>query len=222
MRDPDLFSNGAVYHIYNRGVDKRTIFSDASDYSRFIDGIVAFNEVGRKAVQSLSHIAKRIVNEHPYVRTICYCLMPNHFHLMLEQVESGGISEYMRRLGTGYTKYFNKRNERSGRLLESAYKIKRIETTDQFNHLSRYIHLNPLKLAGIDLNKERIRWNQAEAILSRYPWSSFRHYAGAERQPFIDMQTGLQYIGSPSDYMRFLSEWMESAPSPLHPTPGVG
>lgn len=222
MRDPDLFSNGGIYHVYNRGVDKRTIFADAGDYGRFIDGMVAFNEVGRRAEQSISRASRPKASERPYVHVICYCLMPNHFHLMLEQAESNGISEFMMRLGNGYTKYFNKRHDRVGRLLESAYKIRRVETTDQQSHLTRYIHLNPLDLAGMSRKRKRVEWSRAEAFLNRYPWSSFRHYAGIEMQDFVRMQTGLKHVGTQADYKRFLAEWVENPWLPGDPTPGVG
>jgi len=138
----------------------------------------------------------------------------------------GGVSEFMHRLGLGYTKYFNKRHARTGCLLESAYKIKRVETTIQQRHLSRYIHLNPLDLAGFERKNQRIAWAQAEPFLNSYAWSSYRHYAGIEMQHFVRMDEGLKYVGGKEEYQQFLAAWIEQDWSALDsfdsPILGVG
>lgn len=226
MRDIELFSPGAIYHVYNRGVDKRNLFLDAADRARFVKSLVAFNDVGRRKNSSLSRVMNPTVSDNPCVNIVAYCLMPNHFHLMLQQVADRGVSEFMHRLGLGYTKYFNKRHERVGRLLESAYKIKRVETTIQQRHLSRYIHLNPLELGGMNWKERKILWGEAEPFLQSYLWSSYRHYAGMEAKPFVRVEEGLKYVGGSDGYTRFLAAWIERDWPALDafdcPIPGVG
>lgn len=209
MRDNELFSNGAVYHVYNRGVDRRATFADDWDRLRFIKGMIAFNDIGRRANKSLSAVDVPAISENPYVEIVAYCLMPNHFHLMLVQKATGGISEFMRRIGTGYTQYFNKRNNRSGSLFETTFKVKRVTNSVQMRHLSRYIHLNPLELIGLNWKKGRVSWDIAESFLKTYSWSSFRHFIGLEARAFIHPEKALKNVGAPNDYVRFLSSWIE-------------
>lgn len=226
MRDPELFSTGATYHVYNRGVDKRIIFNDDADRLRFLKSIVAFNEVGRRENSSLARVENPPVSDTPCVDVIAYCLMPNHFHLMLRQAVHGGVSEFMHRLGLGYTRYFNKRNGRVGRLLESAYKIKRVKTTLQNRHLPRYIHLNPLDLIGLDWKRQPAPWSVAEPFLMEYRWSSFRHYVGLERQAFIKPDSEAAEPNGPKNHSAFLAAWIERDWNALaafdNPIPGIG
>lgn len=209
MRDLELFSTGSTYHVYDRGADKRLIFMDEPDRARFVRSLAAFNEIGRDARMSLSRHTSTAAPENPCVDVVAYCLMSNHFHLMLRQLVPNGISEFMRRLAGGYARYFNKRHGRTGTLFEGAYKVKRLTTTLQFRHLSRYIHLNPLELAGMDYKRDKVPWDSARRFLESYAWSSYRHYAGLETQPFVKNDEALTHIGDEKDYIEFLRCWME-------------
>lgn len=146
---------GEYYHIYNRGVDKRVIFEDEYDFGRFLVSMVDFNSVRpigsiyensfRKKHQlgSLaSKLGKIKKDKGPLVEYIAYCLNPNHFHLILKQVSDRGIEKLMHRLGTGYTKYFNEKNKRSGSLFQGTFKAVHIESNEQMLYLSAYVNLN--------------------------------------------------------------------------------
>ena len=136
------FVNGEYYHIYNRGVDKRLIFSDKDDIKRFFQSMGEFNVVepsggiyvnsfrkestgGKKnklqRKAPLRSAASKWGNSAKLVEFICYCLNPNHFHFLLEQKEDKGIEQFMHRLSTGYTNYFNKKRKRSGALFQGRY-----------------------------------------------------------------------------------------------------
>jgi hypothetical protein len=115
----------------------------------------------------------------------------------------------MHRLGTGYSKYFDIRHERTGCLFESSYKIKRMKNSVQRRHLSRYIHLNPLDLIGLDWKERRISWKEAGPFLESYAWSSYRHYVGLEELSFIRPEAAMENVGDRSDYVRFLKSWVE-------------
>jgi len=141
-----FFAIGEHYHIYNRGVDKRITFTDEYDIRRFFQSMVEFNTV--KPIGSLyENSFLQLGGETPklgekLVNIIAYCLNPNHFHLILEQLVEGGISEFMKRLGGGYTGYFNKKYTRSGSLFQGVFKDVHIDTNEYLLHVSSYVNLN--------------------------------------------------------------------------------
>ncbi len=142
-RDPLL--NNEYYHIYNRGVDKRNIFSDKDDISRFIESIVEFNQidgVGSLANKRKSQIEVKPLSGKPLVAIVGYCLNPNHFHFILKQLEDGGIAKFMQRLQGGYTYYFNVKHSRSGALFQGTFKSHLISGENYFNKLIGYVNNN--------------------------------------------------------------------------------
>lgn len=138
------FANGEYYHVYNRGVEKRDIFSDQEDYERFLESISAFNTlepIGSLYELSFAHEDESDSRE-PLVEIVAYCLNPNHYHFILRQVEENGISHFMERLGGGYSWYYNNRNHRTGTLFEGPYKAKHISTNEYLLRLSVYVNFN--------------------------------------------------------------------------------
>ena len=139
------FATGEFYHVYNRGVDKRIIFTDEHDLNRFFKSMVEFNTID--PIGSLyEHSFRQLGGETPkltekLVNIIAYCLNPNHFHLILEQLLDGGISEFMKRLG-GYTSYFNNKYKRSGSLFQGTFKNAHIDSNEYLLHASSYVNLN--------------------------------------------------------------------------------
>lgn len=142
-----VFGNNEFYHAYNRGVEKRTIFLNSSGFSRFILTLDYYrykNPPVRFSFRNRPQIIKKTKDNSLLVEIVSFCLMPNHFHLLLKQVEEGGITKFMGKVLNSYTKYFNTKHHRIGSLFQGAFKAKHIESTEQLIHLSRYIHLNPL------------------------------------------------------------------------------
>ena len=140
------FAIGEHYHIFNRGVDKRIIFADEYDIKRFFKSMIEFNTVdpiGSLYENSFSQLGSETPkSEDKLVNVIAYCLNPNHFHLILEQVKDNGISEFMKKLGGGYTNYFNQKNERSGSLFQGVFKDVHIDSNEYLLHVSAYVNLN--------------------------------------------------------------------------------
>ena len=129
----------SYYHVYARGRGKQPIFQDDEDYRVFLNLLKrylsidqAFDDSGR----SYPHLRNKI-------ELLSYCLMINHFHLLLYQIEKGAMSHLMRSVMTSYSVYFNKKYEVSGALFESRYRASMITTDAYLMHISRYIHLNP-------------------------------------------------------------------------------
>lgn len=159
------FVNNEFYHIYNRGVDKRNIVSNDEDSDRFLKSILFFNS--KKPIGSIYE--KSFQDKHQLggetaklVNIVSYCLNPNHFHFILEQLIDGGISEFMKRLGGGYTWYFNNKYKRSGSLFQGVFKSVHIDNNEYLLHLSSYVNLNNRvhQLGGETAKLSRSSWNE--------------------------------------------------------------
>ncbi|ALE53065.1 hypothetical protein SP60_07595 [Candidatus Thioglobus autotrophicus] len=141
------FIEGEYYHVFNRGVDRRTIFESQDDLEYFFQRLVDLNMV----VTDLKFNSKRyrksgeVVVDKKYknlVSIISYCLLPNHFHLVLKQESEDGISRFMQKLGTSYTMYFNQKYKRSGSLFQGKFKANMIDGEFGLPVLSVYVNLN--------------------------------------------------------------------------------
>lgn len=141
------FVNGEYYHIYNRGTDKRTIVLDRYDADRFLQSMREFNTI--EPIGSIFENSFRdkteLGNRTPkssLVEIACYCLNPNHFHMLVKQISNNGISEFIKRLSGGYTNYFNKKYKRSGVLFQGKFKDRHIKRNEHLLYLSSYVNLN--------------------------------------------------------------------------------
>jgi len=148
MRKID-FTTHEYYHIYNRGVDGRVIFPVPQDIKRFYQSLIEFNtllpigSIYENTFRKDGH-ARDMLDppQDRLVNFICYCLNPNHFHLILEQVSERGIEKFMHRLGVGYSKYFNQKYKRVGSLFQGTFKAIHVSSNEYLLHLSAYINLN--------------------------------------------------------------------------------
>ncbi|MDF1498090.1 MAG: transposase [Patescibacteria group bacterium] len=180
------------YHVYNRGVDKRVVFEDENDYMRFTNKLLEFN--------------KNNNGESLFVDIICFCLMPNHFHLILRPIVENGITDFMRRVLTGYVMYFNGKYKRKGVLFETSYKSILIENEEYLKHLSRYIHLNPKEIAKS--NNFVLKKMSSSEILKKYKWSSYLDYVGIDNFPdHTERKLLLDIFGKRENYETFVNEW---------------
>ncbi|MFZ2199508.1 MAG: transposase [Microgenomates group bacterium] len=165
------------YHVYNRGVEKRTIFLDDKDYKVFL----SYLQFYLMPIPSLrgpspkSYPSQQLSNHNQKIRLIAYCLMPNHFHLLIKQTNKNDMTEFLRAISTRYSMYFNKRYDRVGSLFQGRYKAVLIDNEMQFLYLTKYIHRNPLDLFPLSPDK----------ILD-YPYSSYRNFLGIIHQSWVD------------------------------------
>ncbi len=131
------------YHVFNRGVDKRDTFLDKEDYLRFYQTLNLFNTIEPVINFDLAKSKSKKNNfQNMLVEIKAYSLLPNHYHLIVKQVSEGGLSEFMRRVSTGYTSYFNNKNERSGALFQGRYKRVHISSDHQYNYMFAYVNEN--------------------------------------------------------------------------------
>ncbi len=170
-------SIGEIYHIYNRGVEKRNVFMDNEDRSIFLHHLFSLNN--KKRIHNLSRKRNNnLKNRETLVEILGFCLMDNHYHLLIKEVHENGISKFMQKIGTGYTMYFNKKNKRTGALFQGKYKFKRIQNNAQFNYILDYIHMNPIQ------NYEGGPTSLIEG-LKDYKWSSLLDYLNIKNFPSI-------------------------------------
>lgn len=149
------YYQGAHYHIFNRGVARQSIFVDDHDYYQYLKRLERFkNDYG--------------------CTVLCYCLMPNHLHLLVKQNYETPILKFIQSAHTSYSMYFNRRYDRIGPLFQDRFKCKTIDNDAYLLHLSRYIHANPA-VSGFVKNPEE------------YRWSSFQNYTGKRQGILCDI-----------------------------------
>ncbi len=179
-----IFVPDSFYHVYNRGWNLSKIFLDSNDYAYFEELLARY--------LSINPAIDKIGREYPHytkdVRLLAYCLMGNHFHILLYQYnDEKATTRLMTSLLTAYTSYFNKRHKRRGSLFESTYKAMRIGDDAQLQHITRYIHLNHSGYAT---------WKH----------SSYRDYIGSARE-WIHPQPILELFSSIDAYKEFVADY---------------
>ncbi len=154
-----IYSENGYYHIYNRGVEKRSIFLDEQDYAVFLTYLKEYllpkdeEELNRRFSDPLTSYQEknkimrllRLNNFNGEIILLAYCLMPNHFHLLIKQKSENSIDKFMNSLGVRYVIYFNHKYQRIGSLFQGVYKAVMVESDTQLLYLSNYIHRNPIK-----------------------------------------------------------------------------
>jgi len=214
-----------IYHVLSRGVDKRKIFMDDKDYYRFIHNLFEFND--RNPANTSSHhfykqygdlrsreIVKKERKREPrklLVDVLAFCLMPNHYHLLLRPRIEGGVVKFMRKLNIGYSKYFNEKNQRTGALFEGRYKSVLVESQSHFIHLPYYIHLNPLDMEAPEWRERKINnLGKALEFLEDYKWSSHLDYLGKENFSSVTQRDFLlEVFGGEKGYGKMLKNWLK-------------
>ncbi|HEY9583995.1 MAG TPA: transposase [Candidatus Paceibacterota bacterium] len=197
------FVEDQYYHIFNRGVDKRNIFSDTEDLVRFFQSMELFNsaepigsifEVQKSGQLGAKHPTdKKAVPVKRLVEFVAYCLNPNHFHFILRQLAEGGISEFMKRLGGGYTNYFNERYKRAGALFQGTFKSKLIDSDQYFLRLATYVNLN-------------FRVHEWGSDMEKLTKSSWNEYIGESHENFCNKEMILDQFKNHEDYKKFALE----------------
>lgn len=208
-----------ISHTLNRGVDKRRIFLDDKDYFRFVHNLYEFNDTNwvtnssyffsNQSIDIASRYEKK--KRQLLVKIHAFCLMPNHYHLMLSPLVENGISRFMKKINMGYAKYFNTRNDRKGTLFEGRYKSVPIVEHSHFLYLPYYIHLNPLDLFAPGWRDRRINNHQKVfEFLRNYRWSSFLDYMGEKNFPSVTSRNFIQKcLGDSKQHKRDILQWLK-------------
>ena len=203
MRKKPLVDN-EYYHIYNRGVDKRQVFLDDKDFSRFLISMNLLNDKEDGAMikwrdykkyvknASINDFLKLNFRSREYlVDIISYCLMTNHYHMILKQRVEKGIEKFLQKLGTSYTKYFNERNKRNGALFQGRFKSSLIKSEGSLSRFSVYVSCNS------EVHKVSLAKN--------YPWCSFPHHIGKSKSDLVrdeDFRKEFRSAGDLEEYAK--------------------
>ncbi len=199
------FAPDEYYHLYNRGTEKRTIFLDKEDYEHFLFLMYICNT--EKSIE-LRNINKNFNRGETITDIGAYCLMPNHFHILIREKTEGGVSKYMLKLITAYSMYFNKKYKRTGKLYEGVFKSTHINSDRYLKYLYSYIHLNPAKLISKNWRTSKARdINTLLKYVFSYPYSSLREYINSKSQ-IINPLKFPTYFKKPNDHKRELFEWI--------------
>jgi len=177
------------FHCYTRGVEGRVTFEMQRDYERFIESLYLCNSSLQVRRDDLKQTRGADIFLHPRGNTLvdigAYCLMPNHFHILLRARSEGGVARFMQKIGTAYTMYFNIKNKRVGGLFVTPFRSKHITDDDYFKRVAQYIHLNPVELfePRWKLGSETARRRLAviEKKIKEYPYGSLPEYSGSKR-----------------------------------------
>ena len=201
------FVTNQVYHVFNRSIASQSIFIDRRDYKRILDLInyyrfkkppLRFSHYNRLPKEQKADYEKSfMINQNPMLEILAYCIMPNHVHFLLRPKIDNSISDFMRNLQNGYSKYFNTKRERTGSLFQFMFKAVRIETDEQLVHVSRYIHLNPVTSYILKVEN-----------LEQYKWSSFKDYV-FDMNSFVSKEMILGRFKSPQKYKKFVFDQAE-------------
>ena len=190
MLRKDQFVTGEYYHIYNRGIYKLVIFKSKKDYERFMMLLYLANSNSSLRLDNILNKQHKTFNEvlvldkgGPLVSIGAWCLMTNHFHLLIRQEVDGGITKFMRKLGVGYSMFFNIKYQRKGALFGGLFKSKLIGVDDNYmKQLFGYIHINPLEIEFPEwegqINKSSV---DMKKFLKLYRYSSYPDYISEDR-----------------------------------------
>lgn len=219
------FAVDEFYHLYNRGADKRDIFLDQADRERFL---VLLHVANSQTPIHISNLLPKKRSPGDYLKLLglpldskerlvdigLYCLMNNHFHLAVRERRENGISQFMLKLLTGYSMYFNKKHDHSGTLFQGEFKAKLADSDEYLRYLFAYIHLNPLKLRFGEWKGKGLNKIVAKKFLDNYPYSSYQEYnLGTKRLESVILNPVQfpKYFSTPKESLDELFDWLESS-----------
>lgn len=210
------FASDEYYHLYARGIEKKEIFRNTSDYWRFLMLLYVANsdKTIHLSDYSLDQLSKifSLPRNNTLIDIGAYCLMPNHWHLLVKAKSDSGVSLFMRKLLTGYSMFFNKKYDRTGGLFERPFKARHINDDDYLNYLLAYIHLNPIKIKDPDSwSGKRIKNPKlADDFLNNYRFSSYSFYCAEDRpeNPIIQKNIFPESSLKPDDFKELIKNWV--------------
>ena len=208
------FALGEFYHLYNRGVDKRTIYLNPDDHKRFVELLFLVNSSKSLDFRTVREEVVSVFDfdcGEPLVAIGAYCLMPNHFHILATPLVEHGLTTFMNKLGTSYSMFFNKKYKRTGALFQGKFKAEHANTDEYLKYLYAYIHLNPVKLIDKDW-KEQGSKDAAKSFnfAASFQYSSLSDYLGQKRDEtkILDPKPFPEYFLTPPDIKNELFEWL--------------
>ena len=207
------FSIGEYYHIYNRGVEKRIIFLDNADRYRFLKLTYLCNSHNPVNLEEIPKGESfRYERGETLVDIGAYVLMDNHFHILVKEKETGGISKFMSKVCTGYSMYFNKRYKHSGALFQGVFQATEMNTDPLLEYIYSYIHLNPIKIIEPEWKEKGIEdAEKAIKFLDGYMFSSYLDYKNSqtrELSSILNKESFPEYFSNQVEFIDILNTWL--------------
>ena len=204
---------GEIYHIYNRGNSKQKIFNSNEDFARFVRLLYLANGTSSLDLRVIKHSEAEPFNferGEAQVAIGAYCLMPNHFHILLTPLTDAGVGHFMRKLATGYSMYFNTKYRRTGSLFEGRFKSEHVAGNQYLKYLFAYIHLNPVKLFQADWREiGLLNVGAAQIFLNEYPYSSYLdNKVERPETAILNRDMYPDYFTTQSDLNTEMVEWL--------------
>ncbi|KKQ77522.1 MAG: hypothetical protein A3A96_02495 [Candidatus Zambryskibacteria bacterium RIFCSPLOWO2_01_FULL_39_39] len=193
-RDYKNFAKGSIYHLYNRGNNKEVIFRDEQDYRAFLFRLglglgIEKGDLNECEITKSPKSRIRIGSLEPNsFKLHAFCLMPNHFHLLIEQCGDESVSKLILRVSTSFSKYINLKHKRVGYVFQDRFKSVRIETNPQLMLISSYIHMNPVKDSLVNKPEE-------------YKWSSYNDFIIDKKNPILHKQFLTEIFGGTKNFI---------------------
>lgn len=198
-----LLATHETYHVFNRSIAHQPIFTNSHDTTRFLNVLdfyrfekpkIRYSHYTRLNIEQKERFRKNLQHSSPPIVAItAFAIMPNHFHFLITQQKHDGIKNFLSQIQNSYAKYYNTKHKREGSLFQEMFKAVRIETDEQFIHVARYIHLNPVT--------SYILKNQEE--LERYPLTSFSSYLNNANHSFLSKNHLMQYFKNTNKLKEF-------------------
>ncbi|MGB2761956.1 MAG: transposase [Minisyncoccales bacterium] len=216
------FVTGEIYHIVNRAIEGKNLFQEIADYFRFIFCLYELNNkkmvnmraciTRRKIQKQQKNTGQTCVNRDLLVEILAFCLMPNHYHLVVRQLTDNGISLFMKKLGDGYVGYFNEKYKRKGRgsIFQGHFKTVHIKTQKQFMNVICYVFTNPIELLEKTWKEKGVK-NPQKAIkyLESYQWSSYLDCIGKNNFPSVTKRELLfEIFGNSKKLGKSVENWI--------------
>jgi len=223
IKRPEIFI-GEIYHVVVRAVEGVNLFLNKSDYLRMVHDLFEFNDenpapsVFRKNLNKPNGTRTVLVplrqRRSLLVELLAFCLMPNHFHLLIKEIQEGGISRFMRKLGAGYGLYYNKKYNRSGHLFQGRYRVVHVKSEEQLQTAFVYIHTNPVSLIVPNWRERGIPEDQLRKVIEfleeKYRWSSYLDYLGKKNFPSLTSRDFLtRILGGKEGCREYVNTWLE-------------
>ncbi len=244
------FENGGIYHITSRRIGNNLLFRDENDYYRGIFSIYEFNNKNPVSIRQRREERARFKTDprgrgteeddkrDKLVEVLAFCLMPNHLHLLLQQIEDNGISRFMQKVGGGYARYLRDRYQEEGQrgyVFQNRFVSVPIETDEHLQIIFTYIHTNPIALIEPKW-KELGVTNREEAaeFVTKYKWSSYQDYLDQANFPSVTTRDFiLKIMAGPEGCQESIDAWIANKEelkkmlsnlkkAKLIPTPEVG
>lgn len=206
-----VFRNEYIYHVFNRGIERRNVFTNIREFNRALELIkfyrhrntpIRYSQFLQQPLEARERLLRQMQQGEQLIDILAYCLMPNHFHFMLKQRLDKGVPIFVSNFTNAYTKYFNTKHQRVGPLFEGVFRAVLVESDEQLIHLSRYIHLNPVASSIID-----------EVMLNDYKWSSYPEYLLPSniKSDIVSRDLVLSMFKSAQAYQKFVLDQVDYA-----------